>query len=170
MSSIEIVGKPDFPAREIKRLAATICKQEDPLHDYQISLKIVGSEEMRHYNRIYRGKDESTDVLSFVNSDIQIPPASQAGLSRPDTGCESHAKQESPALVMRLCDIIIDTNQLAKQMANRTFEEEFRTVLIHGLLHLVGYDHIRQQDIRIMKTKEEYYLKQQQGEEISGRR
>ena len=43
-------------------------------------------------------------------------------------------------------------------------EEEYRAVLIHGLLHLVGYDHIHSADAEKMKKKEEYYFRQTQGE------
>ncbi len=65
---------------------------------------------------------------------------------------------------MRICDIIIDIKQLFQQKGIRTLEEEYRAVLIHGLLHLVGYDHIRSADAEKMNKKEEYYLKQTQGE------
>ena len=48
-------------------------------------------------------------------------------------------------------DIIIDINQLLQQKGIRNREEEYRAVLIHGLLHLVGYDHIHSADAEKMK-------------------
>jgi len=65
---------------------------------------------------------------------------------------------------VRICDIIIDIKRLFQQKGIRTLEDEYRAVLIHGLLHLVGYDHIRSEDAEKMNKKEEYYLKQTQGE------
>lgn len=147
MSSLEITGESGMPPTELMHIAQYICEQEDPQRDYQISLMLVSSIEMQNYNRVYRGKNESTDILSFVSEDLP-------GHDKP----------------VRLCDIIIDTKQLVKQKGNRTFEDEFRIVLIHGLLHLLGYDHIRSRDQEEMKIKENYYLKQLQGEELSGRR
>ncbi|MDY0152486.1 MAG: rRNA maturation RNase YbeY [Candidatus Cloacimonas sp.] len=177
MFDLELIGEIGIPESELQQIARLICEQEDPLHDYRISLKIVDSEEMQKLNRVYRGKDETTDVLSFVSEDIEmgwIP--SSAGMTigvdsiTKESNSTSQIENEGLNLPIRLCDIIVDTKQLVKQKGNRTFNDEFRFVFIHGLLHLVGYDHVRSRDSEEMRNKENIYLKQLQGEKISGRR
>lgn len=163
MTEIEIIGDTAIPETEIRFLAKCICENEDPTHEYRISLKMLDSNEMQHYNKVYRGKDETTDILSFVSDDIELPT--------PQIGLRNKDKQTPLPRPLRLCDILIDTKRLVEQMGNKTLEEEFRIVFIHGLLHLVGYDHVRTLDTKEMNQKEEIYQNMiNQGEEISGRR
>ncbi|HQQ67274.1 MAG TPA: rRNA maturation RNase YbeY [Candidatus Cloacimonadota bacterium] len=139
MTSIDIEG--DLPcgtdASAIKGMAEIICAAEAPDTDFQISLQLVTSETMKEYNRLYRGVDHNTDVLSFAG-DVMVLDGRKT----------------------RLCDIIIDTNQVFIQKGTNTFREEFWLVLIHGFLHLTGYDHIRTADRRKMEDAEENYRKQ----------
>lgn len=66
-------------------------------------------------------------------------------------------KMDFPPNRARICDIIIDIKRLFQQKGIRTLEDEYRAVLIHGLLHLVGYDHIRSEDAEKLKKKEESF-------------
>jgi probable rRNA maturation factor len=84
-----------------------------------VSIAIVGDQSMRRYNRDFRGKDRPTDVLSFPS----------------DTDAAEFADY--------LGDIIISAvtaDRDAKELS-LTFEVELRMLIIHGLLHLHGYDH-----------------------------
>lgn len=139
MTNIDIEG--DLPsgtdATTISLIAETICAAEAPDTDFQISLQLVKSEAMREFNRLYRGVNRVTDVLSFAGDAIVLDGRKT-----------------------RLCDIIIDTNQVFLQKGANTFREEFWLVLIHGLLHLTGFDHIRTADRRKMEDAEENYRKQ----------
>jgi len=86
---------------------------------------------MRALNRRWRKKDKTTDVLAF--------PA--GGGPGPDA----------------LGDVVISVEQAEIQARKRrkTLEEEVRSLLIHGILHLLGYDHERsQREARIMKGME----------------
>ena len=153
MNSLELIGETIIPESEQEKIAALICSCEDPEHTYQICVKTVDSETMKHYNKRYRGLNETTDILSFVTADL---PACEIEIT--------DSEDEFSAKPIRICDIIIDINQLLQQKGIRNMEEEYRAVLIHGLLHLVGYDHIHSADAEKMKKKEEYYLRQTQGE------
>lgn len=155
MVELEVIGTLAIPEILLKDLATLICETEDPRSNYQICIKIVESEEMRQLNRVYRGVDKDTDVLSFITN-AGTDPALEKSMDK--------------SLPWKICDIIIDIKQLARQKVNKTLEEEFCIVLIHGLLHIVGYDHIRKLDACEMETKENYYQKTTQGERISGRR
>lgn len=155
MIELEVIGTLSIPENLLRDLATLICETEDPESNYQICIKIVESDEMRQLNRMYRGVDKDTDVLSFVTN-AGINPALEESMDKP--------------LPWKICDIIIDIKQLARQKVNKTLEEEFCIILIHGLLHIVGYDHMRKHDAYKMETKEIYYQRTTQGERISGRR
>ena len=78
-------------------------------------LKISSGDEIKEYNAKYRGKDDATDVLAFP---CEIQSVSFKG------------------------DIIIDINEAEKQRGNDSLEKEIARLFLHGLLHLVGMDHI----------------------------
>ena len=90
-----------------------------------LSILFTDDKEMRQINRDYRGKDKSTDVLSFAAMEASLPKALQK------------------ALPQQLGDLIVSVETLLKQA--KAYEvspkEEYLRLLIHGLLHLLGYDH-----------------------------
>ena len=90
------------------------------LHDEELSILIVDDEEIQKLNREYRGKDEPTNVLSFPMRD-----------------------GEPPYISPLLGDVVIssETNKKEADEAGITFDERFSQLLIHGILHLTGYDH-----------------------------
>ncbi|MFA5047929.1 MAG: rRNA maturation RNase YbeY [Patescibacteria group bacterium] len=88
--------------------------------DWSFSLALVNSAEIKKWNKIYRGRDQITDVLSFVDDD-----------SLPDSDRES------------LGEIIICLSQARKQakISGWPIKRELARLLVHGLSHLLGYDH-----------------------------
>lgn len=119
--SVDIVtlGKGKKPgARKLKEKAARILNllHRDPA---ELSLALVGNREIQKLNRRYRGKNEPTDVLSFPLG------------------------EDLPKGEMLLGDVIISVEKAASQARERggRLEEELETLLIHGILHLIGYDH-----------------------------
>ena len=90
----------------------------------QVTIAFVRDAKMRELNRDYRGKDYATDVLSFG-----------AGGEAKDAG--------GTAGDLYLGDVVIATDTAARQAraANLTFEREVEELVIHGVLHLCGYDH-----------------------------
>lgn len=153
MNDLELLGEAIIPELSLQKIADLICSTEDPAHSYQICVKMVNSATMTKYNKLYRGLNEPTDILSFITA--ELPPCQID---------EQFREDGFSAKPIRICDIVIDINQLLRQKDSRTIEDEFRAVLIHGLLHLVGYDHIHSTDAEKMYKKEEYYFKLTQGE------
>jgi probable rRNA maturation factor len=100
-----------------------------------VSVALVSDARVRALNRRYRRKDYATDVLSF--------PAN----SEPHASPESHANPESriPNPDMFLGDIVIARGVARRQAAEAAHTEavELRILALHGLLHLLGYDHER---------------------------
>jgi len=114
------------------------------LPDCELSLSLVSDRAIRALNRIYRGIDSATDVLSF--SQIE-----QAGAAPADP----HSVTNDRALTLGDVVISIDT-ALAQARELRTQPEaRIRRLLIHGFLHLLGYDHERSSaDARKMFARE----------------
>lgn len=104
-----------------------------------ISLLLTGNDNIQEVNREYRGKDSATDVISFAYHDsdeVEFGPYDTLG------------------------DIIISLERVEEQAGDygHSFRREFYYVLTHGLLHLLGYDHIEEEDKKEMRAKEEEIL------------
>lgn len=108
----------------------------------EVDVTFVGPRTMRDLNRTHRGKDSDTDVLSF--------PLWQGPQEFPTDG------------PLPLGDIVINPTR-AKQQAKEygaTFKQEVARLLVHGLLHLMGYDHEQgAAHARRMRAKEKALLK-----------
>jgi probable rRNA maturation factor len=105
-----------------------------------VSILFVGDTAMRSLNRRYRGKNTTTDVLSFSFGE----------------GNYSHIQPHF------LGDIVVSVPRAARQAraAGHTVAREIDILLIHGLLHLLGYDHeINDQEARRMRRREVQLLK-----------
>jgi probable rRNA maturation factor len=122
-----------FVAPRIHRLAQDVL-QAAGVPGSEVSLLLVGDSRMRRLNRRYRGRDASTDVLAFALREAGGPASSLLG------------------------DVVISLPQAARQAkaGGRSLSEELMTLLIHGVLHLVGYDHERsEREARRMRRKEQ---------------
>ena len=106
-------------------------------NDYYVSLLVTNNEIIQNINRDYRGKDMPTDVISFAyNETDNFGPVEVIG------------------------DIVISQDRVIEQAKeyNHSEEREFYYVLCHGLLHILGYDHIEEEDKKIMREREEIIL------------
>jgi probable rRNA maturation factor len=103
----------------------------------ELSILLVNDRRMRMLNLQYRGLDKTTDVLSF--------PQNENSSSSPFTkdGQGGITNSECLQSTLILGDIVINLHKAQKQAEENgiTFNEEMKRLLIHGLLHLVGYDH-----------------------------
>jgi probable rRNA maturation factor len=92
-----------------------------------VTIALVGDARMRSLNRTWRGQDRATDVLSF-----------------PTESAESGSNRR-PRRHAHLGDIVIATGMARRQArrAGHTLATELRVLALHGLLHLLGYDHER---------------------------
>lgn len=105
-----------------------------------LSLLLVGDRFMRRLNRLYRRKDRTTDVLAFPITPTRPSPLRGGGLGRGLLG-----------------DIVISLPQAERQaaQAGHTLEREMAVLVIHGVLHLLGYDHERSaREARRMSRRE----------------
>ncbi len=139
----------DFDIETMKKHAEIVLRSECAENDVELSIVLCDSDQMRQYNRQYRGQDKATDVLSFrYDESIGFP------------------KQECGSKVIG--DIVIDINQVNRQKGTSSFEMEFLSVLVHGILHLMGYDHVKISDRYDMEQKERKYSQIILGDKHSG--
>tara|TARA_B100000965_G_scaffold318580_1_gene279348 strand:- start:2324 stop:2695 length:372 start_codon:yes stop_codon:yes gene_type:complete len=113
-----------------------IC-DEEKLSDCSINLKILDDKEMKDLNNRFTKKNLSTDVLSFTNEDI----------SKEITG--------------NLGDIAINYEYVERESKefNKTFDNHMIHILIHGIYHILGFDHQNDKTADIMENKEILLLK-----------
>lgn len=122
-----------------ERLGLFVLRIEDVPDEAELSIALVDVEEMTHLNEQYRGIEGPTDVLSFGCDD---PCASVGG--EPIT----------------LGDVIIAPEVAVTQAAElgTTAEAELDLLLVHGILHLLGYDHESDDDAAAMQAREQVLL------------
>ena len=104
-----------------------------------VSFLITTNDVIQNINSEYRGKDTPTDVISFAYNETEnIGPFDILG------------------------DIIISAEKVTEQAKEygHSTEREFYYVLCNGMLHLLGYDHIDDEDKKVMREKEEELLKE----------
>jgi rRNA maturation RNase YbeY len=127
----------------------------------ELSLVLTSDAPIRKLNRAFRGKDHPTDVLSFPQLDNCAAAMSE------------HAKADRDNMPVALGDVVIsvDTASRQAQQLGVTPESRLRTLLIHGVLHLLGYDHENSRaDARRMFARErELAALMKSGDRSSGR-
>lgn len=125
----------------------------------EISLAIVGDGRMRKLNKIYRGKNRVTDVLAFANKSV-MPYLAKAF---PRLKKNQEIEFVEPADdIKRLGEVIICYPRVKKQAKRlgHSLEKELTILLIHGILHLLGYeDEKSEKEAKEMKEMEERILR-----------
>ncbi|STO31679.1 Probable rRNA maturation factor [Fusobacterium necrogenes] len=139
--SLEIEGFDNLVNEEEIRgyIQKVLEKEYESKGMVYISLLLTGNEEIQIINREYRDKNEPTDVISFAyheTEDFDIGPYDTLG------------------------DIVISLEKVEEQAKeyNHSSKREFFYVLTHGILHLLGYDHIDENSKKEMRAKEEELL------------
>lgn len=119
-----------------------------------VALLLMDDEEMREHNRETRGIDQSTDVLSYPS--VTYPVGKTAGQLEPLLQREWDPQEGC----CYLGDILISLPRAREQAKayGHPFERELSYLLVHGLFHLFGYDHMVEEDRRKMRDIEEKAL------------
>lgn len=130
----------------MKKAVETALFAEGFKKDCEISVVITDNDGIHEINREYRGIDAPTDVLSFP----------QYEFSSPSVFAE---KIEEPVM---LGDIVISKERLISQAEEigHSFEDELCYLTVHSVLHLLGYDHMEEEDKKLMRTREKEIVKE----------
>ncbi|MBQ4256739.1 MAG: rRNA maturation RNase YbeY [Oscillospiraceae bacterium] len=126
----------------VKECCAQVLTDEKFPDDAQVDVTFVDDEKIREMNRLYRRMDKSTDVLSF-------PMGENGDYDRnPENGC----------LILGDIVISVDTAYRQAEEYGHCLEREIGFLTVHSMLHLLGYDHMEEDDAKIMREKEERSL------------
>lgn len=132
-----------LPTEEIEDALACTMAHEGITRPVEVSVSFVDDEEMRGLNRAWRDIDAPTDVLSFE--------------------CDSPFDEDIPEdEPVELGDVILAPGVIAAQAPqfDATPAEECRLMLVHGLLHLLGYDHLDDEEAAAMEEREAEILRE----------
>ena len=144
-----MIGIRNFTSVEIdysflEKIIREVLKGEGIKDEVELSVAIVGPGRMREINKRYKGKNRITDVLAFPETEIIFQ------------GLKVGPKKK----IRGLGEIVICSRAVKKNARrfNETFKREFSRVLIHGLLHLLGYKDETEREKEEVRKKEDFYL------------
>ena len=149
--------KIPIPSRALIRLVGMVLTEMGE-EKAEVGLVLVGDAEVRNLNRHYRGIDRATDILAFAMED-PISPRPSRIKARPITRHLSPPRVDT--YFHLLGDLVISMEAAKRQARQRrhSLEREMTILIIHGLLHLLGYDHERSLiKARAMMRKEKELL------------
>lgn len=121
----------EIDSEKVENIVKNVLLKEVKEGNYEINIMITDDNTIKKYNEEYRKKEGPTDVLSF-----------EYGLDEEVIG-----------------DIILSVERIEEQAPNfgNSFEDEFFYILIHGVLHICGYDHIEEEDKKEMFALQDKY-------------
>jgi probable rRNA maturation factor len=159
---VEVLADEDAGVEDNEALAELICRAAKAALDAEhtagpdtVTIMLSTDARLRELNLEFNGEDSVTDVLSFNETEgwhNGVPPA--------ELGEDGDAHFLSPGEEPRLGDIAISVEQTARQAAERgiPFEREIAMLAIHGVLHLLGYDHADPEEEKVMFGKTDRVL------------
>lgn len=138
---INLQRKVKLESGVFKKYVAELSDAVEEASGKTFSVAFISDRRMVELNKLFRGMDSTTDVLSFpheADEFLSVPPAVAGGSSRDQA--------QPPATAGGadfLGDIVISAEQAEKQAKENelSLELEIKQLILHGLLHLCGYDH-----------------------------
>ena len=136
----------DLRSLSIEDLAQFVLAYENLPFNTEVSISFVADETIAELNERYRHIEGPTDVLSFECDSVADDLEATLGAENP---------------IYELGDVIIapDVAERQTQEFGTSFDQEITLLLVHGLLHLCGYDHIEDDDARTMESREAELLR-----------
>ena len=153
---VDVRIEPPFRGRVrvpwLRSIVRRVLAAERPGEAIEASVVITDDATVHDLNRRYRGLDEPTDVLSFGLGDSADPSFA--------------LPPDEPAL---LGEVVISYPTAVRQAEaeGHSVEAEVAHLLVHGVLHLLGYDHEAPEDERIMRGREGQILAELRAEAVS---
>jgi len=135
-------------------LLASVLEMEECPYEACVNLLVTFSEQVEMMNRQFRNIESTTDVLSFPALEFSNPgdfsyaEEHEADAFDPETG------------ELMLGDIVINIDRVISQSEEygHSFKREFCFLMTHSLLHLCGYDHMTEDEAKVMEMKQEKVL------------
>ena len=137
--------------RQINAVAARAAALEG-VPDASANIVIADDDYLHELNWKFRQIDRATDVLSFPANELSVPIGQAI-----ETGADLERGEEGELF---LGDIFISLDHAAVQAEEygNTLEQELCFLAVHGMLHLMGYDHMKEQEEMVMRQKQREVL------------
>ena len=141
MNNIEIFNETNETIKELETIERLLnyAIEHEKLNNLEFNIIIVDNEKIHELNRDYRGIDRPTDVITFALED----------------------NEDFPEMDIRILGDIYISIDKAKGQAieyGHSFLRELSFLTIHGFLHLLGYDHMNEDEEKVMFSKQEEIL------------
>ncbi len=121
-----------------KAVAITMEAEKQPMDRVEVGVLLTGDQEIQHYNLTYRGIDKATNVLSFALMDGEAETLAEDG-------------------PLPFGDLVLAYETIVKESTDqgKPFLDHVTHLVVHGTLHLLGYDHERStQDAQLQEARE----------------
>ena len=128
--------------RQALEIALSETKLKNSENEFEIAVVLVDDEFMKSLNNKYRSKNKPTNVLSF-----------------PASSFPSSLNPQASSLALGDIILALETIEKEAKEQHKTFRDHSKHLLVHGFLHLLGYDHISEDQAAIMENKEVKILK-----------
>ncbi len=139
----------DIEEKEFIENVVKVCFEKENLTNlnFYLSITLTTNEQIHKLNKQYRSVDKETDVLSFPMFEK----------NEIDEIIGKKLKNRIPEVLGDIVISIAKVKQQAKEYGH-SFERELSYMIVHGFYHIMGYDHIKEEDKAIMRPKEEEVL------------
>ena len=143
--NVEFGDEQDEPASidELAGLAETVLKAEGLTDDTAVSITLVDEATIARLNEAHLGRSGPTDVLAF--------PIEDAGPGAPP-------RRPSDGPPIQLGDVFVAPSVVRANAGGNEYEDEMALMVVHGLLHLLGWDHVADDDAEAMEQRERELL------------
>ncbi len=141
--SIETLQQsPDWPSFDKDEICEATLRAADFKKDAEVTVTFTNDAEIQILNKQHRGKDKPTNVLSFPAYDPDEP--------------------HPPGVPVNLGDIVLAYETIEREATeqNKTFNDHVMHLIVHGVLHLLGYDHEDDDEAEEMESLEIAVLRQ----------
>lgn len=130
----------------IMAVVDTIARIKELPEKTELSIMLVDNDYIKELNLMYRGKNEPTDVLSFAMNEMT----------------DEEPGFDVPGDVNMLGDIVVSLEQAKAQSIEyeHSLEREVGYLIVHGMLHLLGYDHKSERERKVMRDIEKQIMKE----------
>jgi probable rRNA maturation factor len=134
------------------RLARMVLDEERVPEDSELSVLFVDEQAMSDLNERFLGGSGPTDVLAFPMDEDAAP-----GGRQPDQGGRGPGSPSEPGELPTILGDVVVCPQVAKRQANGgrgSLDDEVALLVVHGVLHLLNYDHAEEQETEAMRKRE----------------
>ncbi|MDM5313305.1 rRNA maturation RNase YbeY [Peribacillus frigoritolerans] len=148
--AIDLMDETNEVTEEAQQLVESIlqfaARKENIEKDTELSVTFVDNDRIQEINKEYRHKDSATDVISFALEEMGEDEVEIVGAEMP----------------RMLGDIIISIERTKEQAEEygHSFDRELGFLALHGFLHLLGFDHMNEEDEKVMFTKQKEILEE----------